>query len=57
MVLGRLKIAMEDGIELTCEPGQTYIIEPGHDAWSVGDEPVVALEFAIRSAETYATQS
>ena len=33
-------------------PGDACVIEPGHDAWVVGDEPVVAFQFA--SAETYA---
>jgi hypothetical protein len=28
------------------------VIEPGHDAWVVGDDPVVAFEF--ESAETFA---
>jgi len=27
---------------------------PGHDAWVVGDERFVALEFESRSAEEYA---
>jgi quercetin dioxygenase-like cupin family protein len=54
MVSGRLKVTMDDGTETTTEAGQAYVIEPGHDAWTVGDEPVVAMEFNTRSAETYA---
>jgi hypothetical protein len=27
---------------------------PGHDAWVLGDEPVVALEFESKTAATYA---
>ena len=34
--------------------GQAYVIEPGHDAWVVGDEPVVSFEFDSRTAEEYA---
>jgi hypothetical protein len=30
------------------------VIEPGHDAWVVGDEPVVGYEFDARAAEAYA---
>jgi hypothetical protein len=30
-----------------------YVIEPGHDAWVMGDEPVVGYEFE-QSVETYA---
>ena len=36
-------------------PGDTYVIEPGHDAWVVGDAPFVGYEFDSRAADTYAT--
>jgi hypothetical protein len=42
------------GAEAEVGPGQAYVIEPGHDAWVVGDERFVALEFESRSAEEYA---
>ncbi len=42
----------EDGSEAEAVPGAVYVIEPGHDAWVVGDEPFVGFEF--ESAETYA---
>ncbi len=36
-------------------PGSlTYVIEPGHDAWVVGDERFVGFEFEQRAAEDYA---
>ena len=35
-------------------PGDAYVIEPGHDAWVVGDERFVGFEFESRSAEEYA---
>jgi hypothetical protein len=54
VVSGRLKITMEDGSEYIVEPGHTYVIEPGHDGETVGDEPFVGIEFAQRSAESYA---
>jgi hypothetical protein len=56
-VSGRLKITIEDGSEYTLEPGQTYTIEPGHDAEVVGNEAFVGMEFAPRSAESYAKPS
>ena len=52
VVSGRLHIVHTDGSEEEAGPGDAYVIEPRHDAWVVGDEPVVALEF--ESAETYA---
>lgn len=48
---GRLHVVHEDGTTAEAEPGAVYLIEPGHDAWVIGDEPVVALEF--ESAATY----
>jgi hypothetical protein len=51
---GRLAVRHEDGSEAEVGPGQAYLIEPGHDAWVVGDERFVALEFESRSAEEYA---
>lgn len=49
---GHLHIVHSDGTEADARAGDAYVVEPGHDAWVVGDEPVVALEF--QSAETYA---
>jgi hypothetical protein len=51
---GHLHVVMEDGTELDIGPGETYVIEPGHDAMVVGNEPLVALEFATETAERYA---
>jgi mannose-6-phosphate isomerase-like protein (cupin superfamily) len=51
---GRLGIRHDDGTEVEIGPGDAYIIEPGHDAWVVGDEPVVAFEFDSAAAANYA---
>jgi hypothetical protein len=51
---GRLHVAHEDGTEQDIEPGHVYVIEPGHDAWVVGDDAFVGYEFESRSAEEYA---
>jgi hypothetical protein len=42
---GRMKVAMSDGTEGEIGPGDIASIEPGHDAWIVGDEPCVAVDF------------
>lgn len=49
---GQLHVVHSDGTEGDARPGDAYVIEPGHDAWVVGDVPVVLFEF--ESAETYA---
>jgi hypothetical protein len=51
---GTLHVVHEDGSESDVEPGLVYVIEPGHDAWVVGDERVVCFEFESRAAEEYA---
>lgn len=43
---GRLHIAMDDGTEAEAGPGSVVRIVPGHDAWTVGDEPCVFIDFA-----------
>jgi len=42
---GHLVVRMNDGSQDEFGPGDVWIIPPGHDAWVVGDESVVALEF------------
>jgi hypothetical protein len=54
---GRLHVEHGDGSKGDVAPGDAYVIEPGHDAWVVGDEPFVAYEFESKSAETYARPS
>ncbi len=51
IVSGRMQVVMRDA-EIVVSAGDAVVIPPGHDAWVVGEEPVVALEF--QSAETYA---
>jgi len=51
---GRLHVAHEDGSEGEVGPGEAYVIEPGHDAWVVGDERFVGFEFESQAAEEYA---
>jgi hypothetical protein len=53
---GRLRITHDDGSVVEIGPGNAYVIEPGHDAEVVGDEPFVGYEFQARSAEEYAKQ-
>ena len=53
LVAGRLHVVADDGTEADLVPGSAYRIIPGHDAWVVGDEAVVGLEFESKTAETY----
>ena len=51
---GSMTIRMDDGSEATIGSGDVVLIEPGHDAWVVGDEPCVVLDTGIAG---YATSS
>ena len=42
---GRQMVVMDDGTELELGPGDVIAIPPGHDAWVLGDEPCVTLDF------------
>jgi hypothetical protein len=44
-VSGRLAIKMDDGTELVAVPGDITSLPSGHDAWVVGDEPVVVVDW------------
>src|SRR4051794_34283542 len=54
LVSGAMHVMAADGSESEVGPGAAYAIEPGHDAWVVGDEPVVAFEFDTTTAATFA---
>lgn len=45
VVGGRMKIVMNDGESLEVGPGDFFTVQPGHDAWVLGDEPCVALDW------------
>ena len=42
---GRMTVVMDNGSERTFSPGEAYDIPPGHDAFVLGDEPYVTIEF------------
>jgi quercetin dioxygenase-like cupin family protein len=42
---GRMKVVMDDGEELEYGPGDFGVIPPGHDAWTMGDEPCVFIDW------------
>jgi len=44
-VSGELAIRMDDGTELVARAGDITSLPSGHDAWVVGDEPVVVVDF------------
>lgn len=45
MISGRMKVVMDDGTEQEYGPGDVRLIPPGHNAWVLGNEPVVNIDF------------
>jgi quercetin dioxygenase-like cupin family protein len=44
-ISGRMRVRMNDGTEREIGPGEATVIPPGHDAWIVGNEPCVFVDF------------
>lgn len=53
-ISGQMTVRMDDGTEATVGPGDVLLIEPGHDAWVVGDEPCILYDTGVAA---YATPS
>jgi hypothetical protein len=53
-VSGRVAIRMDDGTEFVAGPGDLTSLPSGHDAWVVGDEPAVIVDWF--GASNYAKQ-
>ena len=51
-VAGTLHIVMADGKEFEARPGDITSLPAGHDAWVVGDQPVVVIDW--QGASNYA---
>jgi hypothetical protein len=44
-ISGRMKVVMDDGSETEFGPGDAFSIPPGHDAWIVGNDKCVVVDF------------
>lgn len=42
---GKLGIRMDDGTEIVATAGDITSLPSGHDAWVIGDEPVVTIDW------------
>lgn len=46
---GQMTVRSDDGTEVTIGAGDVVVIEPGHDAWTVGDEPCVLYDTGVKA--------
>jgi len=44
-VSGMIRVRMDDGAEFDCQPGDVSLLPSGHDAWVVGNETAVVVDF------------
>ena len=44
-VSGTIKVVMDDGTQFECKAGDVSLLPEGHDAWVVGNETVVIVDF------------
>jgi len=44
-VSGTLRVKMDDGTEVDLKAGDVSLLPNGHDAWVVGNEPAVVVDF------------
>jgi mannose-6-phosphate isomerase-like protein (cupin superfamily) len=51
VISGRMALKMNDGSEKEFGPGDFGVIPPGHDAWVVGNENCVSIDFT--AGKTY----
>jgi hypothetical protein len=45
MISGRMRIRMDNGAEEEFGPGDVMIAKPGHDAWVVGNDDCVVIDW------------
>jgi len=48
VISGRIHIEMDSGASIEVSGGDTFECPPGHDAWVVGDEPWISVDYAGR---------
>jgi hypothetical protein len=56
LVQGHLIAEYADGCQVDQQAPQVVVVEPGHDAWVVGDEPVVSVDMSSVTAERFAKE-
>ena len=44
-ISGTMGVRMDNGTEVECKAGDVALVPSGHDAWVVGNEPVVIVDF------------
>jgi quercetin dioxygenase-like cupin family protein len=51
VISGQMQVVHDDGTEQEIAAGDMYVIRPGHDAWIVGEETFVGVDFSSAMQE------
>ena len=54
LMQGSIHVVSDDGSEITINAGDAYRLAPGHDAWVLGEEPALGIEFATDDSKVFA---
>ena len=46
IISGRLGVQFEDGTRMEVGPNEVFDIPPGHNGWTIGDEPCIQVEWS-----------
>src|SRR5437879_946381 len=46
VISGTMQVRMDDGAEITIRAGDLFDLPAGHDAWVLGDEPCVMVDYS-----------
>src|SRR5689334_2954246 len=46
VISGRMQVKMDDGTEVTINPGDIFDLPAGHDAWVLGNETCVMVDYS-----------
>jgi TusA-related sulfurtransferase len=57
VISGAMGFSMSDGKKLDVGPGDAFDVPPGHDAWTVGEAPVVFIDLIGAAEHATATES
>jgi len=54
---GSMQVRMDDGTECTIGAGDMFDLQPGHDAWVLGDEPVIMIDGSSEATQYARTRT
>ena len=56
---GHMGFQMDDGTKMEVGPGDVFEVHPGHDTWTIGEEPAIFIDLigAVERENTHSTRT